>query len=478
MVNGKMQNGCMGVWAYGGKGFFTPTLPSPHTPILLLCLLLAGCSGNGLMTTPRATAMNESLRSQSAGVSEPKIKMTWKVLEAEEEANVKQASARQSKNQPPTVEFLSPSDGATVSGIVGLSLKAADDKSLKSLEVQVGNLPPTRQTFKKTKSVSINMTMDTTTLPDGAQTVKATAQDRAGRSDAEEITLVVQNAKPNVIFDANRAFADLQKQVEFGPRVPNTEGHRKTRDFIVAELGKYADSVTRQDFTQTFRGTTYQMSNIIGVINPSGQKKLMLCAHWDTRPTADEDPNPTNQTKPIPGANDGASGVAVLLEVARVLKVKKPKIQVIITFFDGEDFTLEPGNFSNMFLGSKYFAQNMGRFRPDEAILIDMIGDRNLGVNRDRNSVVAAPSLYQRVLNAASALGYASFFDQGEKSVRDDHIPLIQAGVKAIDLIDFDYPDDTNRFWHTLQDTPDKCSPNSLKIIGETLLKVVENTSL
>jgi len=159
-----------------------------------------------------------------------------------------------------------------------------------------------------------------------------------------------------------------------------------------------------------------------------------------------------------------------------VLKAKKPKIQVLITFFDGEDFALAPNDSSNMFLGSKYFAQHMGQFRPDEAILIDMIGDSHLGVNRDRNSVVAAPSLYQRVLTAADALGYANFFDQGEKTVSDDHIPLIQAGVKAIDLIDFDYPDETNRFWHTLQDTPDKCSPHSLKIIGETLLKVVENT--
>ncbi|MCS6862499.1 MAG: M28 family peptidase, partial [Abditibacteriales bacterium] len=401
----------------------------------------------------------------------------WKVLEAAAEEKVKQASAQQRTNQPPTVEFISPPDGATVQGILGLTLRATDDKSLKLLEVQVGSLRPIRQRFKQTKRVSVHLTIDTNLLLDGPQTIRATARDRLGHSDTKHITLVVQNAPPHVTFDANRAFADLQKQVDFGPRVPNTAGHRQTRDFLVAELGKYADSVTRQDFTQTLRGTTYQMSNIIGVINPSGQKKLMLCAHWDTRPLADEDPDPANHTKPIPGANDGASGVAVLLEVARVLKAKKPKVQVIITFFDGEDFALEPGDFSHMLLGSKYFAQNMGKFRPDEAILIDMIGDSNLGVNRDRNSVLAAPALYQRVLTAARALGYANFFDRGEKTVIDDHIPLIQAGVKAIDLIDFDYPDETNRYWHTLQDTPDKCSPQSLKIIGETLLKVIEDMS-
>lgn len=434
----------------------------------ILLLFVAGCSGNGWGTTPNATAMSEGLRSRSASVSEPIIEMTW-------EENRAATVTEQKANQPPTVEFISPSDGAVVRGIVDLTLQVSDDKSLKSLEVQVGRLRPTRQRFKQTQRISVHLTVDTTLLPDGPQTVRATAQDRAGRSDTEQITLLVQNAQPNITFDANRALADLQKQVEFGPRVPNTEGHRKTRDFIVAELGKYADRVTRQDFTQTFRGVTYQMSNIIGVINPSGQKKLMLCAHWDTRPMADEDPNPANHTKPIPGANDGASGVAVLLEVARVLKAKKPKMQVIITFFDGEDFALQPGDFSHMFLGSKHFAQNMGKFRPDEAILIDMIGDSQLGVNRDRNSVLAAPSLYQRVLNAARSLGYANSFDQGEKTVSDDHIPLIQAGVKAIDLIDFDYPDSSNRFWHTLQDTPDKCSPQSLKIIGETLLKVVEN---
>jgi Zn-dependent M28 family amino/carboxypeptidase len=401
--------------------------------------------------------------------------MTWKILEAEDATDAKPSQARRDAAKP-TVEFTSPSDGSTVSGRVELAIHASDDKSIKSLEVQIGDLKPTRQTFKKAKKVSVNVTVDTTTVSDGNQTVKATAQDRAGHSASQQITLVVQNSKPTVAFDPTRAFADLQKQVDFGPRVPNTDGHRKTRDFIVAELGKCADSVTRQDFTATLGGTTYQMTNIIGVFNPSAQKKLMLCAHWDTRPMADQDSNSANRTKPIPGANDGASGVAVLLEVGRVFKAKKPKVQVIITFFDGEDFTLRPNDYSNMFLGSKHFAQNMGKFRPDEAILIDMIGDSNLGVNRDTYSFDVAPTLYQRVLNAANSLGYANHFDRGTKSVTDDHIPLIQAGVKAIDLIDFDYPDASNRFWHTLQDTPDKCSPNSLKIMGETLLKVVENT--
>jgi glutaminyl-peptide cyclotransferase len=275
---------------------------------------------------------------------------------------------------------------------------------------------------------------------------------------------VVQAERP--AFDAQRAFADLQKQVSFGPRVPGTKGHLQCRDWLMAELEKYADRVELQTFTRMVNGKSLRMYNIFAIFNENANKRIMLCAHWDTRPTADEELDPANRKKPILGANDGASGVAVLLELARQFKVKRPQVGIIIALWDGEDYGPD---INNMLMGSRYFAKNMGKLRPTYGILLDMVGDKDLQIYKEANSVYAAPELVERVWRKAGELGYRKYFPDSVKyTIIDDHVPLIEAGVPFIDLIDFDYP-----YWHTLQDTVDKCSPDSLRIVGEVVAAVV-----
>lgn len=268
-------------------------------------------------------------------------------------------------------------------------------------------------------------------------------------------------------FDASRAFADLQTQVGFGPRVPGTEGHTKTRDWMVEELRKSADTVSLQSFSLTYKGKTLPLSNVVAEINSGASKKVLLCAHWDTRPTADQEIDSQKRSQPILGANDGASGVAVLLELARVFKAKRPDVGVQIVLFDGEDY----GDFQEdvaVFLGSRQYAKNPVLGKPAYAILLDMIGDKDLGIYREGNSEANAPEVNDKIWRAASALGVKSFQFGVRHTIEDDHVQLQRQGWKAVDLIDFDYGP-----WHTLDDTADKCSPASLKAVGDVLARVI-----
>lgn len=270
-------------------------------------------------------------------------------------------------------------------------------------------------------------------------------------------------------FNASRAFSDLETQCRFGPRVPGTPSHTQTRDWLLGELRKTTDTASLQHFSRTFDGNTLPMSNIVAEIAPRAAarsgKRVMLCAHWDTRPTADLEIDPDKKRQPITGANDGASGVAVLLELARNFKEKRPDIGVQIVLFDGEDYG--PG-LDRMFLGARHYAKNPALPKPDYVILIDMVGDKNLEIFRERNSENNAPEVNDAVWKAAQELGVEQFKYGVRHEIQDDHIPLQQAGWKAIDLIDFDYAP-----WHTLDDTPDKCSPASLKAVGDVLARVI-----
>lgn len=272
------------------------------------------------------------------------------------------------------------------------------------------------------------------------------------------------SAKP--AFDENRAYEYLKKQCAFGPRSPGSESHKKTRDYLASELKKYANSVILQDFTYKGNGKDIKLTNIIAVFGPETKKKLILCAHWDTRPFADRDPNPEKRNIPIIGANDGASGVAVLLELARAFYKEKPPFRVIIVLFDGEDYGR---NTQDMFLGSKYFAQNIRtEWIPEYGILLDMIGDKNLDIYIEQNSLENAPEVVKKVWELAKRLGFKEFHNKIGYNIIDDHIQLIKKGIPCIDIIDFDYP-----YWHTLGDTPDKCSPKSLGIIGRLLIELI-----
>lgn len=275
-------------------------------------------------------------------------------------------------------------------------------------------------------------------------------------------------------FDGTRAFDLIKQQVEIGPRYPEVPGHEAAADFIRSQLKPYADEVSTQSFSTTIRGKALAMQNIIGVFNPGAKRWVLLAAHWDSRPTADQEVNVEKRKQPIPGANDGGSGVAVLLELARAFHKQKPSIGVMMVFLDGEDYGPDE---DAMYLGAKYFAANLARsatvsgkqIKFDYGILLDMIGDKNLNIYEEQASVNAAPEVVNKVWGTADRLGYKDKFIPSVKyAIRDDHIPLMMAGIKCIDLIDFDYGP-----WHTLDDTPDKCSAQSLKIVGEVVARVV-----
>ena len=268
-------------------------------------------------------------------------------------------------------------------------------------------------------------------------------------------------------FDGDRAYADLTAQCAMGVRPPGSAAHERCRAFILKQLAPNVDKVDTQAFSyhDPDRKVTLRLTNIVGVINPAATKKVLLFTHWDTRPTADQDLD--HKDKPILGADDGASGTAALLELARVFHAKRPTVGVVLLFVDGEDWG--PGE-NRMYLGSRYFAQRPGPYRPAYAILLDMIGQKDLRIPREAGSQAEHPELNDKVWAAAAGLGYGAQFPDSPvgQAIGDDHVPFNAAGIPAIDLIDFDYP-----YWHTLGDTADKCSPQSLKAVGDVLAKVV-----
>lgn len=273
------------------------------------------------------------------------------------------------------------------------------------------------------------------------------------------------STQARVTFDAERAFAYLKKQCEFGPRPPGSPPHKATQHYLFTELQKFANRVSRQAYEFETEGQTLQMNNILAQFGPQRGETLLLAAHWDTRPIADHDPNPENRSKPILGANDGASGVAVLLEIARILKVHPPPRRVFVVLFDGEDYGR---TVDTMFIGSRYFAQNMGEWKPDYGILLDMVGDKDLQLPIERFSWQANREFTEAIWQRAAELGLTPFQPRLGAAIMDDHVPLIQAGIPMVNIIDFNYP-----HWHTLEDTVDKCSAKSLEVVGTLVLSVI-----
>jgi len=212
-------------------------------------------------------------------------------------------------------------------------------------------------------------------------------------------------------------------------------------------------------------GKWLPLANIAATFNPKGKRHILLCAHWDTRPIADRDPNPANHKKPIPGANDGASGVAVLLEIARALEAHPPKQRVTIVLFDGEDYG---ETLADMFLGSRAFAEHYSGPPVDWGVLLDMVGDRDLRLPHEEYSLKKAPAVVERIWGAAGRAGSKAFVSEPGPPILDDHVFLLRKGIPCINVIDFDYP-----YWHTRADTPDKCSPESLGQVGRAILRAI-----
>lgn len=266
-------------------------------------------------------------------------------------------------------------------------------------------------------------------------------------------------------FNSARAFQDLRRQCAFGPRVPGSHAHATCADWLAGQLRAAGARVERQRFTRLVEGKRLPLINLIATWNPNQRGHVLLCAHWDSRPRAERDPDPGKRGHPILGANDGASGVAVLLEIARALKSKPPACRVTIVLFDGEDYgTTAEG----MFLGSREFAARYRGPRVDWAALLDMVGDRDLRLPKERGSLRRAPRVVDRIWQAAARAGSAAFVEEVGPAVLDDHLPLLARGIPCVDVIDFDYP-----FWHTTADTPDQCSPGSLGQVGRALLQAL-----
>ena len=270
-------------------------------------------------------------------------------------------------------------------------------------------------------------------------------------------------------FDGSAAYALVERQVGFGPRVPGTAGHRAMAGWVETYLSERADTLILQRFDHvTVANETLSLVNFLARFRPDEGPALLLLAHWDTRPVSDNSPGAEERPLPVPGANDGASGTAVLLQLAEMFGKTPPPRSVDILLVDGEDY----GDFAvgkDVFLGSRYFAGNLPEgYSAEFGILLDMVGDRDLEIYVEGNSNRLAPEVVDRVWNLAARMGFSDVFHrQGRHTVNDDHIPLNEAGIPTINIIDFDYP-----YWHTPHDTPDKVSASSLGVVGAVVSRL------
>lgn len=273
-------------------------------------------------------------------------------------------------------------------------------------------------------------------------------------------------ALPSPAFDGERAFRFLQDQCALGTREPGSPGHTRAKTFFESFLKTQKGAYSRDDFTyrDSLRKIRLPLTNFSIRFKGASRERLLFCAHWDCRPWADRDKNPLFRAMPVPGANDGASGVAVLMELCMAFSEKPPVKSVEIVLFDGEDYG-SPGREHQWCLGSKRFAS---RANPKDylyAVLLDMVGDKNLLIPMEPLSMERAPAVVQKVFDTARLLNLSAFSPRPGPGVYDDHIPLLDRGIPAVDLIDFDYP-----AWHTTADTPDQCSPKSLESVGRLLI--------
>lgn len=288
------------------------------------------------------------------------------------------------------------------------------------------------------------------------------------------------SAETAVTFDADSAYSYVAKQVSFGPRVPNTEAHRLCGEWLVSELTRHGAVVTQQDANlKAFDGTVLNAKNILGRFNPDSDTRLLLLAHWDCRPWADQDPDPANHKTPVDGANDGASGVGVLLEIARQLGAAAPSKGVDILFVDAEDWGTE-GSEESWAMGARYFVEHppIEGYLPDEAILLDMVGGKGAVFCREYFSEQAAPRLAQSLWGIAASIGYGDIFqNKFGGAVTDDHVQLIAKGIPTVDIIEY-HPEEESGFnphWHTVTDNMDNIDPATLKAVGETVLHYTRN---
>lgn len=283
-------------------------------------------------------------------------------------------------------------------------------------------------------------------------------------------------------FDADSAYLYVKKQVDFGPRVPNSKGHVACGNYLAEQLEAFGAKVTNQyaDLV-AFDGTLLKARNIIGSYKPESKKRIALFAHWDTRPWADNDPDKKNHRTPILGANDGASGVGVLLEIARLINAQQPELGIDLIFLDAEDYgASNQNNEESWCLGAQYWARNphVQGYNARFGILLDMVGGKNTVFLKESYSERFAPDINKKVWKAARKLGYDNLFiDEEGGGVTDDHLFINQlARIKTIDIIASDPQEGGfTPTWHTLDDNMEHIDRNTLKAVGQTVLEVIYN---
>lgn len=306
-------------------------------------------------------------------------------------------------------------------------------------------------------------------------------QNRRG-IESKEVTIALKPA----LFNADSAYAYVKKQVDFGPRVPNTLAHRKCAVFLEATLRRFTNDVTVQrGILKAYDGTALRFSNIIGSFNPEAKVRVLLLSHWDSRPMADHDPDPAKRRQPVDAANDGGSGVGVLLEVARQLSIKQPVIGVDILLVDAEDYGAPEDAASNAIddwaLGSQYWAKNPHKpgYTARYGILLDMVGATDARFTLEATTMKYAPDIARKIWSIGEELGYGDVFSIEETpGITDDHVYINELiHIPTIDIIQYD-PTTSSGFyknWHTTNDNMEGISKETLMAVGTTVLTAVYN---
>ena len=299
------------------------------------------------------------------------------------------------------------------------------------------------------------------------------------RPAGEAVKTDEQTTSASVIptFNADSAYAFVKKQCDMGPRVPGTPAHKQCVEWITACLSQWCDTVVTQTApVETFDHTRLTMTNLVGVINPQAEQRILLLAHYDCRPWADNDPDASRQREPVMGANDAASGVGVLVELARVLSKDKPQVGVDLLFVDVEDWG-EEGDDDSWALGTQYWARNphVKEYNPSFGILLDMVGAHGAVFSPEMFSWQYAQSVVSLVWKTAAQAGYSNYFVMRDEAaaVTDDHVPINKAGIPCIDIIDTREQGGFFDGWHTTHDTFDVIDPATLKAVGQTLTQLI-----
>lgn len=297
-------------------------------------------------------------------------------------------------------------------------------------------------------------------------------------------TTPIPYAKLSPDFNADSAYSYIEKQVEFGPRVPGSSAHKTCANYLVSKLESFDASVTKQRANVThYNGQNIEIRNIIGSFNPENEKRILLFAHYDSRPFADRETDKERQNKPVPGADDGASGVGVLLEIARQLQQNPVEIGIDIIFFDMEDWgqaEFDKNHIAGEWwcVGSRYWSENphVAGYKADFGILLDMVGAANATFLHEGYSMQKAANIVAKIWSRAAKLGNGKYFVQRPGGyITDDHVPIIQnLKIPCVDIINL--KDSDSGFaphWHTLSDDMRNIDKNTLQAVGQTVLEVI-----